>query len=270
MFEDERLYLGRGWDYDAKRSVNAVIAEQGGKFPYSNWEKMSKQQLMDFINAKIEQIGEEFILFDVKLLKKAQKAALLDLFVEDSTSEYHHIDLWEKGRRWRHQPVGYFGISEIKLVTVTDEEILTMISRVRTKNSCSKREWEAFLAKEKKENLAKPLMIGMLSERDYDYDDKKWLHTFTTFIGVVDGDIFHYYRFPKIKNNETKVDLYHSPIHKKEWKNNGKIFSTFEDLIKEYPEFECKKEEIDRLLLIRNSVRDQRASRYNRWRTCTP
>ncbi len=259
MFEDDYYFRGNGWDYDAKRSVNAVNAEQNGKFPYNDWKKMSKQQIMELINSKIEEIGEEFILFDIKLLKKAQKSALLDLFVEVSTTEYHHIDLWKNGRRWRHQTVGYLGISEEKLVTVTDEEILNMIVTTRAKNSCSDSEWEAILKAKKKELLAKPLMIGMLLERDYDYD-KKWLHTFTTVIGIVDGDELYYYNVPRLQknSNDQKRDLDHTQICRKKWKNTGKTFSTFDELIKEYPEFEYKKEEIERLLLIRNNVRDQR------------
>lgn len=248
---------GEGWDPFAKRSVNAVNDEKDGKFPDAEWEKMSKKQILELINAKIEKIGEEFILFDINLLKKAQKTALLDLFVEDYNTKYHHVDTWKNGRHYKYFKVGYRGVSEEKLVTVTNEEILNMIARVRTKNSCSKTEWEAILEKEKKEKLAKPLMIGMISERDYDYD-KKWLHTFTKFIGIVDGEYFHYYRFPR-KDSEGKIDLYNSPICRIIWKSNGKTFSTFEELIKDYPEFKSKKEEIERLLSFRNSVRAQKA-----------
>ena len=263
MFENNYLSQGNGWDHDAKRSVNAVNAEQEGKFPYSEWKKMSKQQILGHINTKIEKIGEEFILFDVKLIKKAQKAALLDLFIEHSTAEYHHIDVWEKGRRWRYQAVGYYGVSEEKLVTVTDEEILAMITMVRTRNSCSESEWEAVLEARKKELSAKPLMIGMLLERDH---DEKWLHTFTALIGIVDGDELHYYDFPRLQKNrnDQKRDLDHTRICRKKWRNTGKTFGTFDELIKDYPEYECKKEELERLLLIRNNVRDQRARKYIR------
>ena len=132
---DNRIFVGNGWDYAAKRSVNAVEAEANGKFPWHEWQKMRKQEILEHIHAKIVRIeGDKAVSFDINLLKKAQKKALLDLFVEDSTTEYHHVDIWEKGRLWRHQAVGYFGISEERLITVADEEIKKTISSIRAAN----------------------------------------------------------------------------------------------------------------------------------------
>ena len=165
---NNRVFTGNGWDSQAKRSVNAVKAEEEGKFPDYEWHGMPKQKILEFINSKIELLGgPKAISFDVKLLKKAQKKALLQLFLEQRTTEYHHVDIWEKGRLWRHQAVGYFGISKAKLITVTDEEIISLISTIRAENLVEKNMRKARMEVEQELRFAKPLMIGLSAKYFY-------------------------------------------------------------------------------------------------------
>ncbi len=254
--EEDCICKGNGWDYAAKRSVNAVNAEREGRFPYNEWYKMRKQTILEFINAKIRNLeGDQAISFNIKLLKKVQKNALLQLFLDDYTAEYHHVDVWKNGRRWRHQPVGYYGINERKLVTVTDEEIVNLVNSIRAENLTVKQERDARKGEEQKLRFAKPLEIGVLTERDY---YKKWLDTYTTFVGVVDGNKLYYYNFPRFRKGiaDEKKDLVHTKIRWKKWKEDGESFYSFAALVKEYPEYENLKDEIENLLRIRNTARE--------------
>ena len=253
--EEDCVFKGKGWDYAAKRSVNAVNAEREGRFPYSEWYKMRKQTVLEFVDAKIKKLGGvQAISFNIKLLKKAQKNALLQLFLDDCTTEYHHVDVWNNGRRWRHQAVGYFGINERKLVTVTDEEITNLINSIRADNLSVKLERDARKEEEQKLRLAKPLEIGVLTERDY---YKKWLDTYTTFVGVLDGNKLYYYSFPRFRKDiiNEKKDLAHTRIRWKKWKEDGDSFYSFDAMVKVYPEYETLREEIENLLRIRSTAR---------------
>jgi len=251
---NEFVHKGNGWDYAAKRSVNAVNAAKEGKYPEKEWHKMHKQEILEFINAKIIKIGgAKAVSFDVKNLKKVQKEALLQLFL-DYAKEYHHVDKWENGRLWRHQVIYFYEISEAKLLTVTDEIISKKIASIRANNIAERLDRQSRKTEELQIRLTEPLEIGVLNERDY---FKKWLSTYTTFVGVIDGDKLYYYYFPRFQKDisDEKRNLDKIKICWKKWKDDGERFKTFAAFIKKYPHYKNKREEIERLLRIRNADR---------------
>ena len=117
-----------------------------------------------------------------------------------------------------------------------------------------KLERDARKEEEQKLRLAKPLEIGVLTERDY---YKKWLDTYTTFVGVLDGNKLYYYSFPRFRKDiiNEKKDLAHTRIRWKKWKEDGDSFYSFDAMVKVYPEYETLREEVENLLRIRSTAR---------------
>ncbi len=205
------------------------------------------------------------IHFDVNLLKKAQKAALLKLFLSDS-GEYHHVRV-KKERGYFMEELYFYEISADKLNSVTERDIELEISFVSIINQEKREKQLANKARklDKARLAAKtPLIIGMFSKRDYYYN--KWQSSFTTFIGIIDGSHLYYYDLPKKKDDEapsySKEQLGAFKIRKTAWPydesyqyKNIHTFKTFAAFVKKHPEYENKQTEIRQLKVFRKQER---------------
>lgn len=219
--EDEPYeHRGKGWDHSANRSVNAVNAEKEGKFIIADWEKKTKAEILQRIMDKIASLGGPLCVnFDISLLKKTQKAALLRLFL-DNYGEYHHVKV-KKERGFFREEVYFYEISTDKLKNVVNTDIESAIFSVACDNQVKKnKRLEQQARKRAKDRLAaeKPLIIGIFSKRDYYYN--KWQSSFTTFIGIIDGSLLYYYDLPRKKGEElpyTKEQLKDFKIRKTTW-----------------------------------------------------
>lgn len=264
--EDEPYeHRGKGWDHSANRSVNAVNAEKEGKFIIADWEKKTKAEILQRIMDKIASLGGPLCVnFDISLLKKAQKAALLRLFL-DNYGEYHHVKV-KKERGFFREEVYFYEISTDKLKNVVNTDIESAIFSVACDNQVKKnKRLEQQARKRAKDRLAaeKPLIIGIFSKRDYYYN--KWQSSFTTFIGIIDGSLLYYYDLPRKKGEElpyTKEQLKDFKIRKTTWPyvesskyKDIHTYKTFAAFIKKYPEYAYKKTEIRQLKALRKKER---------------
>ena len=264
--KEEYVHRGNGWDYAANRSVNAVNAEKEGKFVLADWGKKTKAEILQRIMDKIALLGgPQAVGFDISLLKKAQKAALLNLFL-DNFGEYHHVKV-RKERGYFREELYFYEISTDKLKKTTDSAIESAIFVVSANNSIKrKKQLENQVHKLTVARIAaeRPLIIGIFSKRNYYYN--KWQSSFTTFIGVIDGSHLYYYDLPKKADQEpvayTKEQLKAYKIRKTAWPyvESSKIkdlhmFKTFAAFVKKYPEYGYKRTEIRLLKAFRKTER---------------
>ncbi len=262
--DDQYVHRGNGWNYAANKSVNATLAEEQGRFALNDWEKKTKQEILQRINHTIDMMGGvEKVGFDVSLLKKAQKSALLTLFLENN-GEYHHVKVKTKHGFFRDE-LYFYEISVNKLKTTTSRMIESAIIDVRCSNQDKKQRMTKQKALEQSQRLTSPLAIGIFSQRDYFY--RKWQSTFTTYIGIIDGDYLYYYDFPKDSEGRAhnKEELKNVKIRKKTWPGTDshrfkdvKMFRTYKAFVKTYPEYEYKTVELKHLKAQRN--RDRKKS----------
>lgn len=258
-------HRGKGWDFSANRSVNAVNAEKKGKFIIADWEKKNKVEILQRIMDKISSLGGPLCVnFDINLLKKAQKSALLKLFL-DNYGEYHHVKV-KKERGFFREEVYYYEISIDKLKNVANTDIESAIFSVAFDNQVKKsKRLEQQARKQAEDRLAaeKPLIIGIFSKRDYYFN--KWQSSFTTFIGIIDGSLLYYYDLPRKKGEQlpyTNEQLKDFKIRKTTWPyyespkyKNVHTYKTFAAFIKKYPEYAYKRNEILQLKALRKKER---------------
>ncbi len=262
-FEEDNGYVhrGNGWDSAANRSVNAVLAEKQGRYALNDWKKKTKSEILSRINHIIDMMGgAEKAGFDVCLLKKAQKSALLTLFLVNN-GEYHHVKVKTKRGFFRNE-LYFYEISVNKLKTTTNQMIESAIFDIWYSNQVKKQRMMKRKNLEQGERLASPLAIGIFSQRDYYY--RKWQSTFTTYIGIIDGDYLYYYDFPKDSEDRvhTKEELKNVKIRKKTWPGidsykheDVHTFKTYKAFVKMFPQYEYKTAELKLLKAKRKQDR---------------
>lgn len=259
--DDQYVHRGNGWNYAANKSFNATLAEEQGRFALKDWQKKSKPEILQRINHTIDMMGgSEKVGFDVSLLKKAQKSALLTLFLVNN-GEYHHVKV-KTERGFFRDELYFYEISVNKLKTTTNRMIESAIIDVWCSNQEKKQRMMKRKALEQEERLTSPLAIGIFSQRDYYYN--KWQSTFTTYIGIIDGDYLYYYDFPKDSEGRahTKEELKKIKIRKKTWPGTDshrfkdvKMFRTYKAFVKMFPQYEYKTAELKLLKAMRNRDR---------------
>ena len=252
--------LGRGWDSAARMSRNALQATEEGRFPYKRWQGMKKAEIMERIYKVIdEEGGQEAINFDINLLKKAPKQVLLDLFVDSPGGEWHHMTIWNKGRRIAHARVLFCTVIRTLVTGVTDKQIEDAIINLKNTNAKKYAATKDIRKERKNKELearkANPLVIGYFTkEATFKGEELGWDND---YIGVLDGTRLYYFGFDKFdKEAATKEqNLKFATMHWTRWPGYGETFKNFDDFVKKYPSFKNKKEEIKKLMQNRKEDR---------------
>lgn len=73
---------GNGWNFQKGKSVNAINAEEEGYLPKSKWQKMRKDELIDFIFEKYP--------IDWDYIKKAEQLTKKEILNFLRYKESHH------------------------------------------------------------------------------------------------------------------------------------------------------------------------------------
>ncbi len=236
--DEEMLVLSSGrrevWDGSQDKSRNAVSAEEMGRFTWYEWKHMPKAEIIKRINEEIKRIGgPDAVNFDVCLLNKARKEKLMQLFLYNNNGEYHHIRI---KNRWREY--GYFAISEHKLKSADASDFDDNAKRLNS-----------------------PLTIGIFQKRNYYYG--KWRDTFTTYVGVIDGDHLCYYDFqddpdlfPLSREELESAKIRKTKLPDDEYRYKGfKTFKTVAAFTEAFPEYECRSTELQILIEERENDR---------------
>ena len=105
---------GRGYDHDEHMSVNARIAHDSGEKPISEWEKMSKKNLIDFIVDE-EGYNEEEAKKIADFVKGNKKDHILDSILKYTCS--HHV-----GEGALLREVEFFGLNDDSLKGIANPD----------------------------------------------------------------------------------------------------------------------------------------------------
>ena len=245
--------MGNGWDYNKNMSVNASNAVEEGRLPDFWWETMKKPEILERIYKEIDRLGGPTVLkFNIEILKKAQKQALLNLFVDINGDERHHV-----GTRKEERP--FCIVRGDLLLSVTDGQIKNEIERIRRSNSEKNFENNSIRKENsEKERIArksKPLAVGYFTKQArYKGKDLKWNDH---YIGVIDGSRLYYYGFHTFEKNVATKKRNPNNLNRRwtRWPKEGEVFETFSDFINKYPQFKNKQEEIERLMVDRKEDR---------------
>ena len=261
---NEGEYRGNGWDTVNQRSGNASYAIEAGRCPLKYWEKMKKEEILQWIKKEIDEMGgPETVHFSIDLMKKAQKKVLIDLFLE-TVGEWHHMKATLNGKRFAHAKVAFYHVSRSVISSMTDELLKAEIAKVRKDNTekyaKAKVIRQANKTKELEARKNNPLVVGYFT-KPVNFQGKvfNWNND---YIGVVDGSRLYYYDFPKFDKNVATQDrsgnLNSLKIRWTAWPGYGKKFKTFAACVKKYPQFKNKKEEIKRLMKNRKEDRAEK------------